>query len=122
MDILLALSAFFSRFLPSTFLSSDDKVSSWRYEQYEGSSEQEVDGNEESKSRDNSPSRRSVGDNEHFKIHLSSMSRLFYLPTKGERVKHMQFSPDGCWLAVCFEYECRVYDVQVRAYDCTCSL
>lgn len=111
-DILLALSAFLSRFLPSTFLVNNGGVSGWNAEQYEGSIEQ-VDTSQECKSREISPSRKSIGDNERFKTQLSCMTRLFDLP-KEEQVKHMQFSPDGCWLAVCYEYECRVYDVQVR--------
>lgn len=30
------------------------------------------------------------------------------------RVKHMQFSPDGKWLVVCYRFLCHVYDVRVR--------
>lgn len=38
------------------------------------------------------------------------------------RVMHMSFSPDGHWLAVCYKYECCIFNVLVRTHSHCCSL
>ena len=43
---------------------------------------------------------------------LKGMETLYSLPND-DKVRQMQFSPDGSWLAVCYEYECRMYNVEV---------
>lgn len=47
-----------------------------------------------------------------YNSHVKSLGVLMSTPME-TRVVHLQFSPDGHWLVVCYKYECSVFDVLV---------
>ena len=42
---------------------------------------------------------------------------LYGVSNTDSRAFHLQYSPNGRWLVICYKYECNVYDVEVGLFS-----